>query len=52
LNESHVLDFPSKPIVSHEAKEFIKRCLEYRKDKRPDVLTLASDAYLVDRKRV
>jgi tousled-like kinase len=52
LNESHVLDFPTKPIVSHEAKDFIKRCLEYRKDKRPDVLTLAADAYIwSDRKK-
>ena len=52
LNESHVLDFPLKPIVSSEAKEFIKRCLEYRKDRRPDILTLATDPYLFgDKKR-
>lgn len=53
LNESHALDFPLKPVVSHEAKEFIKRCLEYRKEKRPDILLLATDAYLwTDRKKV
>ena len=40
MNESQHLSFPSKPVVSLEAKEFIKRCLEYRKERRPDVLTL------------
>lgn len=38
--------FPSKPIVSNEAKNFIRRCLTYKKDDRPDVLTLSSDDYL------
>ncbi|KAJ3040911.1 hypothetical protein HDV00_010122 [Rhizophlyctis rosea] len=31
---------PTKPAVSVETKDFIKRCLEYRKERRPDVLTL------------
>ncbi|KAJ3158193.1 hypothetical protein HDU86_003151 [Geranomyces michiganensis] len=34
------LEFPAKPAVSQETKTFILKCLEYRKDKRPDVLTL------------
>ncbi|KAJ3178403.1 hypothetical protein HDU85_005201 [Gaertneriomyces sp. JEL0708] len=40
------LNFPAKPVVSAETKEFIRKCLEYRKDRRPDVLTLAKDPYL------
>lgn len=45
-NDAHMLVFPSKPAVSNESKEFIKRCLEYRKEKRPDVLALCQDAFL------
>ncbi len=26
-------------------QDFIRRCLEYRKEKRPDILGLARDAY-------
>jgi tousled-like kinase len=40
MNESLHLQFPLKPQVSLEAKDFIRKCLEYRKEKRPDVLTL------------
>ncbi|XP_070565414.1 serine/threonine-protein kinase tousled-like 2 isoform X2 [Ptychodera flava] len=40
------VDFPAKPVVSTEAKQFIRRCLVYKKDDRADVLTLAKDAYL------
>jgi hypothetical protein len=41
-----MLVFPSKPTVSNESKDFIKRCLEYRKEKRPDVLALCQDPFL------
>lgn len=40
------VEFPPKPAVSTEAKAFIRRCLQYRKEDRVDVLTLASDEYL------
>ncbi|XP_071102700.1 serine/threonine-protein kinase tousled-like 2 isoform X1 [Haliotis cracherodii] len=40
------VDFPPKPPVSSEAKAFIRRCLQYKKDFRPDVLMLAQDDYL------
>lgn len=40
------VDFPVKPPVSPEAKNFIRRCLQYKKDSRPDVLLLAMDDYL------
>lgn len=40
------VQFPCKPLISNEAKSFIRRCLTYSKDLRPDVLTLAQDEYL------
>jgi tousled-like kinase len=32
--------------VSAECKDFIKRCLAYRKEDRPDVPTAARDPYM------
>ncbi|XP_062517523.1 serine/threonine-protein kinase tousled-like 2 isoform X2 [Corticium candelabrum] len=49
LNATEV-QFPSKPLVSSEAKDFIRRCLVYRKEDRADVLTLVNDAYLQPKK--
>ena len=40
------VEFPAKPTISPEAKNFIRRCLQ-RVHQRPDVLTLANDEYLV-----
>ena len=40
------VEFPPKPLVSPEAKNFIRRCLTYKKDNRMDVITLANDEYL------
>ena len=40
------VEFPSKPPVSQDAREFIKTCLQYRKEDRPDVLTLCTHPYL------
>ena len=40
------VEFPTKPAISPEAKNFIRRCLQ-RVHQRPDVLTLANDEYLV-----
>jgi len=40
------VQFPTKPTVSPEAKNFIRRCLAYRKEDRDDVLTLARHEYL------
>ncbi|WOL03109.1 serine/threonine-protein kinase TOUSLED [Canna indica] len=45
------VDFPSKPSVSNEAKELIRRCLTYNQAERPDVLTIAQDPYLSYSKR-
>lgn len=47
--KAYHVQFPAKPSVSTEAKEFIKRCLEYRKELRPDVLTVCEDGYLKPR---
>ncbi|XP_010247147.1 PREDICTED: serine/threonine-protein kinase TOUSLED isoform X2 [Nelumbo nucifera] len=40
------VEFPSKPAVSNEAKDLIRRCLTYNQAERPDVLTIAQDPYL------
>lgn len=45
------VDFPSRPSVSNEAKEFIRRCLTYNQEDRPDVLTIAQDQYLIYSKK-
>ncbi|XP_077514768.1 tousled-like kinase isoform X11 [Amblyomma americanum] len=40
------VEFPAKPAVSNEAKQFIRRCLQYRKEDRIDVFSLSSEEYL------
>jgi tousled-like kinase len=40
------VNFPTVPKVSEETKEFIRKCLEYRKDLRLDVLSIISLPYL------
>lgn len=45
LNAREV-EFPAKPVVSAEAKAFIRRCLTYHKDERPSVMDIAQDSYL------
>ncbi|XP_027885335.1 serine/threonine-protein kinase tousled-like 2 isoform X2 [Xiphophorus couchianus] len=41
------VQFPPKPVVTTEAKAFIRRCLAYHKEDRVDVLQLASDPFLM-----
>ena len=36
----------SSAKVSQEAKDFIRRCLTYRKEERPDVLTIVQDPFI------
>ncbi|CAN1247651.1 Serine/threonine-protein kinase TOUSLED [Linum perenne] len=45
------VEFPTKPTISNEAKEFIRRCLTYNQTERPDVLTIAQDPYLTYTKK-
>lgn len=45
------VEFPSRPAVSNEAKDLIRRCLTYNQADRPDVLTIAQDLYLSYTKR-
>ncbi|KAJ8552065.1 hypothetical protein K7X08_028508 [Anisodus acutangulus] len=45
------VEFPTRPAVSNEAKEFIRRCLTYNQADRPDVLTIAQDPYLTYTKK-
>ncbi|KAF9596210.1 hypothetical protein IFM89_007892 [Coptis chinensis] len=40
------VEFPSRPAVSNEAKDLIRRCLTYNQAERPDVLSIAQDPYL------
>jgi hypothetical protein len=40
------VEFPSKPNVSADAKEFIRRCLALRPENRWDVATAAADGYI------
>ena len=40
------VQFPNKPTVSAEAKNFIRRCLCYRKDERMDVRNMYEENYL------
>ena len=43
---SRELKFPSKPPVSNEAKNFIKKCLTYNASQRPEVFELSTEEYL------
>lgn len=45
------VEFPSRPAVSVEAKDMIRRCLTYNQAERPDVLTIAQDPYLTYTKK-
>ncbi|KAB2074015.1 hypothetical protein ES319_A07G124900v1 [Gossypium barbadense] len=45
------VEFPSRPSVSNEAKDLIRRCLTYNQAERPDVLTIAQDPYLTYSKK-
>ncbi|KAK4763373.1 hypothetical protein SAY86_009141 [Trapa natans] len=45
------VEFPSRPTVSNEAKELIRRCLTYDQTDRPDVLTIAQEPYLTCTKK-
>ncbi|XP_041829412.1 serine/threonine-protein kinase tousled-like 2 isoform X3 [Melanotaenia boesemani] len=41
------VEFPPKPVITTEAKAFIRRCLAYHKEDRVDVLQLANDPFLM-----
>uniref|UniRef100_A0A5B7A0Z4 Putative serine/threonine-protein kinase TOUSLED isoform X1 n=1 Tax=Davidia involucrata TaxID=16924 RepID=A0A5B7A0Z4_DAVIN len=45
------VEFPSRPSVSNEVKDFIRQCLTYNQAERPDVLTMAQDPYLTYTKK-
>jgi tousled-like kinase len=44
------VQFPSKPQVSSEAKEFIRSALQRRQSDRPDVIKLCASPYLRQKK--
>ncbi|KAG6414703.1 hypothetical protein SASPL_122076 [Salvia splendens] len=45
------VEFPSRPSVSNEAKDFIRCCLTYNQAERPDVLAIAQDPYVIYTKK-
>ncbi|KAJ3433471.1 tousled-like kinase isoform g [Anaeramoeba flamelloides] len=46
INQGKNIEFPKKPNISNPTKDFIKLCLTYDQEKRPDVLTIAQHPYL------
>ena len=46
IRDAKKVEFPQKPALSNEAKEFICKCLSYRQSERPDVMQAALDPYL------
>eukprot|EP00761_Pharyngomonas_kirbyi_P009781 gb/GECH01009799.1/.p1 GENE.gb/GECH01009799.1/~~gb/GECH01009799.1/.p1 ORF type:complete len:774 (+),score=175.72 gb/GECH01009799.1/:1-2322(+) len=46
ISQATNIDFPSKPTVSQEAKDFIRLCLRYRQEDRPDVDGAFSHPYI------
>ena len=40
------VEFLAKPPMSEDAKQFIRKCLQYRKEERLDVLQLSREPYL------
>eukprot|EP00818_Percolomonas_sp_WS_P000536 CAMPEP_0117437018 /NCGR_PEP_ID=MMETSP0759-20121206/1305_1 /TAXON_ID=63605 /ORGANISM="Percolomonas cosmopolitus, Strain WS" /LENGTH=956 /DNA_ID=CAMNT_0005228633 /DNA_START=691 /DNA_END=3561 /DNA_ORIENTATION=- len=46
ISNAKVVTFPSKPVISQEAKDFIKMCLCYDQQERPDVLEMYKHPYL------
>ncbi|KAJ6237327.1 tousled-like kinase [Anaeramoeba flamelloides] len=46
INQGKNINFPKKPNISNDTKQFIKLCLTYDQEKRPDVLTISQHPYL------
>jgi len=40
------LEFPQKPVVSNESKDFIRKCLQRTQEERPDARQCLGDPYL------
>jgi hypothetical protein len=46
LLQATEVQFPNRPTVSAEAKNFIRKCLCYRKEERMDVRLMSQEVYL------
>ena len=46
ISKATTISFPSKPLVSNECKEFIRKSLEFKQDERWDVLDAYNSLYL------
>ena len=50
MTNANTVDFPPKPIISDDCKEFIKGCLEYRHDDRFDVFEALNSKFIKNEK--
>jgi len=48
--QAHNVEFPAKPIISNEAKEFIRACLTHNQADRPDVPAICHHSYIRQKK--
>jgi len=46
ITKAKTVNFPAKPQVSNEAKDFVKQCLTYSQKDRPNVLTILKHPHL------
>ncbi|XP_038692286.1 serine/threonine-protein kinase TOUSLED [Tripterygium wilfordii] len=51
IKKARKVEFPSRPAVSNEAKDLIRKCLTYLQSERPEVLTIAQEPYLTYSKK-
>jgi len=47
IQNARSVDFPAKPPVSLDTKEFIRRCLSHQQKERPDVFTCCNDSHML-----
>jgi tousled-like kinase len=48
---AHTVEFPTKPVITTETKDFVRRLLVHSQDERPDIFAVCADAYFTSRKR-
>ena len=51
MQNARIVEFPSKPIISDECKNFIKKCLEFRQEDRYDVFQALNSPFIRQEKK-
>ncbi|KAJ1616754.1 hypothetical protein T492DRAFT_894869, partial [Pavlovales sp. CCMP2436] len=51
MRNARDVEFPSKPLVSNDAKDFLRQCLAHDRHDRPDLLTVFNEAYLAGNRK-